>query len=755
MVGKSRGRRLATSYLVAAIVFLVFLMALFWRLWTPIDGAQRSFGWDAQWEYWGDLEYQFDAYADGELPLWNPYDRGGYPFVSDPQAGILYPGTWTLLAGAATVGEVDYWWIAVKVVMHFWLACFGTWVFLRRRGVHPAACYVGGLAFILSYPFLHNVFSALNWSIAWAPWVLASLDAWATRPTRWRGALVALLAALCMLAGAPASVWYSFLVIAPYAVYVVVSGLRRAGPAGSAERRDYGKEILVSAAFAAGLFLAMVAAQLLATANIVDHTVRDNRNLEFITFSTFGVDDLAALLIPRMLGGNTYLGAGVIIWAALALTAYASPRRLVLAGIAVAGFALALGHHGDFLAMGASAFEPFGMFRRAHRYLYVTQLPIAILAAEGLHELLSRPSADRNRTIVRATLVWGVLAVAIFGMGFVIQQKPTLDPQPLRDAFVLACLASVIAVWLTVMMARATGTWRLAFAYLAVVFVAGDLWFARGSDVEKRMHAIPRPEHDDLAERLEGVPLEARVYDREYLKFRPGIRLGIRDLAGYEDDPLALSRYATVRDWVKKKPQHLGHANVGWLLEAGRKKITRGKHAGLTSRSPGVWQVGQVAPTVMWVDRAEIVDGNGKDAWRALVDSEPGTRAVLEAGTLDQDQLARAQDGDIDRHAVAGRLVELGRNHLIAEIDAPAAGVVVIHETYFPGWSATVDGVAHQVVPANGMFRAILVDAGSHRIVMKYKPQGWHAMAMVSVLGFFVTATIVLLGYRRERRARS
>ena len=74
------GRRLASSYVVAALVFLLLLLALFWRLWTPIDGARRTFGWDAQWEYWGDLQFQLDAYragppAQSELAAWSAYAR--------------------------------------------------------------------------------------------------------------------------------------------------------------------------------------------------------------------------------------------------------------------------------------------------------------------------------------------------------------------------------------------------------------------------------------------------------------------------------------------------------------------------------------------------------------------------------------------------------------------------------------------------------------------------------------------------------
>ena len=753
MPERAIGRRIASSYAAAALVFLICLMALFWRLWTPIDGARRTFGWDAQWEYWGDLQYQLDAYSDGDLPLWNPYDRAGYPFHTDPQAGIFYPGTWLLLGGAALTGEADYWWIAVKVVLHFWLACFGAWVYLRRRGLHPAACYVGGFVFILSYPYLHNVFSALNWSMAWTPWVLAAIDHFAARPTRARGALLALAGAMCTLAGAPASFWYSLLIIAPYGVWAAVAGARGAGPRGSPERRAYLRAFAVAGATAAGLYLAMVAAQLRSTGSAVDQTVREARNLDFITESTFGIDDMVALLMPRMLGGNTYLGAGAIIWAAIALTAFVSGRRLVLAAVAVIGFACALGQTGDFLAFGASVFEPFGFFRRAHRYLYVTQLPIAILAAEGLDGVIRLEAREVARKILRGVLVWGVLALLIFGTGFAVTQRNNLDPQPLRDAFVLTCLSNAIAVWLTAMILTRTGSWKQVFAALAVLFVATDLWFARKSDVEQRMHALPSTKRDGEAAGMEGVPLGVRVYDRHYLGYRPGTRLHIRDFGGYEDDPLALSRYNALLDMVQRQPRQLGHANVGWFLDAHQRplKVAGSDTAAFTPVKKHVRKVNQVAPAVLWVDRATVVKGGAAEALAELVRHPPGTAAVLEEGTFDGELAAAGAGGDAA--PVSGRLVELGRNRLVAAIEAPAAGVVVIHESYFPGWRAWVDGEETAIAPANGVFRGLAVGPGRHEIVMEYSPPGWLALALVSLFGTLAAAVVAAVGWRRERRA--
>ena len=737
--------RRALPYGVAGAVFLVLLLALLWRLWTPIEGARRAFGWDAQWEYWGDLTFQLDAYRAGELPLWNPFDRLGYPFHGDPQAGILYPPSWLLLGASAAAGEVSFAVVAAKIILHLWLACFGVFVYLRRRGVAAAACYVGGIVFVVGYPHLHNLPSALNWNIAWAPWILAAVDHWAARPTRARGALVALTCALCALAGGPASFWFSILIVVPYGAWAIAHGARCAagGP------RGYLREALVSGVASLGLFLAMVAAQFHSTAAMVGQTVRDRRDLGFITESVFGMNDVAGLVMPRMVGSNTYVGAAAAVWAALALTAFFTRRRLVLACVAVLGIGLALGDAGDFLAAAASGFEPFGWFRRAHRYMYVAQLPIAILAAEGLHELMRVEPGELGRRIARALWFVGGAAVLIFGVGFAVNQKPGLGAQPLRDAFVLAGLAFAITVWLSLMLLRRGGGAR-ALACLAPVFVAGDLWFAHSEQIDKGLARVPDTSRDAVVAQLEGVPLAARVYDRAYLRYRPGIRLGLRDLGGYEDDPLSLSRYHRAFVRARRSPRLLGHINVGWLLEECDRAL-RGNRGGLIPIRRGVSRVARVAPAVMWADSAAVVDGADAAAG-ALFAAPAGSIAVVERGWLDPAGEERVGRADGAAAPVPGRLVELERNRLVAEIEAPADGIVVVHEAFFPGWSARVDGAPAEIIPANAAFRGVLVGPGRHRIEMAYSAGAWPTLALVSLLGFAGAALAALWPVLRARR---
>ncbi len=742
--------RKAAPYAVPALVFLAVLMAMFWRLWTPIDDARRAFGWDAQWEYWGDIQFQVDALRDGELPLWNPYDRGGYPFHGDPQTGLLYPPSWLLVLCAAIAGSTPWWVVAIKIIFHFWLAATGVFFFLRRRGNPTAACYAGGFLLILSYPYLHNTFSALNWNMAWAPWAMLAIDRWASAPSRGRAAWVALALGCCAMAGGPASFWYSLMVIVPYGTWAVVHHARRAD-----DRRAYLREAAITTGIAGAIVLGMILAQFSSTSAVVGQSVRSARDLKFITTSTFGIDDVTAFVIPRFTGGNQYLGYATILWIGVLLVAFPTARRLTLAGIAVVGVLTALGSHADFLSMEASILPPFGFFRRAHRYLYVVQLPIAILGAEGLAALLTMEDDKLRQRIRGAILVVGAMGILIFGVGVVVKAEAHTKAQPLRDAFALACVAVLATTWVTYMILRRTGGWQRAFGAIAVVVLCVDLWHARYNDVEIRMHPVPAPKHDRVAADLEGVPLDARIYDRKWFGYRPGIRLGIRDFGGYQDDPLALDRYDMLLRKAERAPRYLGHANVRYLAETGDKKTPKSAadNAALEKVKGGLWKLRDVAPTVMWVDRAQVATDR-KDALGRLLGATPGTAAVVEARSLTAAQRARAEQGDVARATVAGRVVAYERNRIAVEIDAPDDGIVIVHESYFPHWEAHVDGRAAAIVPANVQFRGVFVDAGKHRIEMEYRPPGYRALALLSPLAL-LAAIGLILWERRQQQSQS
>src|SRR5262249_39398422 len=61
-----------------------------------------------------------------------------------------------------------------------------------------------------------------------------------------------------------------------------------------------------------------------------------------------------------------------------------------------------------------------------------------------------------------------------------------------------------------------------------------------------------------------------------------------------------------------------------------------------------------------------------------------------------------------------------GTVELVAHLTTP--GLVVLADTYYPGWRLTVDGRAAEILQTNGSMRGALVRAGEHRLVYRYDP---------------------------------
>jgi hypothetical protein len=738
---------------VPALVLLALVLVMFWRLWTPLEGERRSFGYDAQWEYWGDVQFQVDSIGQGHLPMWNPYDRLGYPFHADPQTGTLYPPQWGLWAIAAVIGSVPWWLVAVKLVLHLWWAGLGAYLVCMRRKLPPAACYLAGILILTSYPVLHNAGSALNWSFAWTPWLLLALDAWTERPTAHRGGLVALTAAMGVLAGGLAGIWYGLLLAIPWGLIELQRHRTAAHRAGHG--KAYDRELLRSIAVAAGLFAMLVIAQLLATKALLPDTVRDRRGVEFIGTTVFDAVDVVGFFVPRMQGENTYLGLAPILWVGALLIVRPTGRNLIIGSVFILGALCAMGDRGPVLSALASIVPPFGMFRRAHRYLYVGVVPMAILAAEGM-AFLAAVTDERTRRVLRRglTIAAGV-ALAACVVGFAARARTPWAPDQVRDAFGFGVASAVIAGGLSWWLLRGGAEWRRIALGVATAAIGLELWVCRAKDIEAALTAVPVAHHDEVV-RVPDLPLEHRIYDRGWLGFRPGTRLALRDLGGYEGDPLALSRFEMVRQSVNEAPRRMAELGIAYYFESTEAalRIATEDAQVLTRAGNGRWTVKAPAPSVSWYDTAEIAADSGA-AWRAATAAPPGSKAVLEAGTLDADQVARAARVDAAATpVVAGRLEALDADSLRATIDAPGDGLVVINELYYArGWTAQIDGNDAPIVPAQGYARGVFVGVGHHVIALRYADGTYLLLVLLQPLALLIIGLLSWRGWRREHGA--
>ena len=85
------------------------------------------------------------------------------------------------------------------------------------------------------------------------------------------------------------------------------------------------------------------------------------------------------------------------------------------------------------------------------------------------------------------------------------------------------------------------------------------------------------------------------------------------------------------------------------------------------------------------------------------------------------------------------------------QVDAPDAGYLVLSETSYPGWSATVNGQAAPVEQVNGALRAVPVPAGAAKVSLRYWPASWTWGLIMAAAGFVFVVMALFLRPRKSR----
>jgi len=84
------------------------------------------------------------------------------------------------------------------------------------------------------------------------------------------------------------------------------------------------------------------------------------------------------------------------------------------------------------------------------------------------------------------------------------------------------------------------------------------------------------------------------------------------------------------------------------------------------------------------------------------------------------------------------------------ETDSPQPGLLVLTDTFFPGWTATVDQKPAEILATNYLFRGVYLAQGSHKVVFKYAPISF--TIGVNLAALCIAALILSFGYVLPRR---
>ncbi|MDE0311841.1 MAG: YfhO family protein [Caldilineaceae bacterium] len=126
---------------------------------------------------------------------------------------------------------------------------------------------------------------------------------------------------------------------------------------------------------------------------------------------------------------------------------------------------------------------------------------------------------------------------------------------------------------------------------------------------------------------------------------------------------------------------------------------------------------------------------------------EASAEAVAEWGLVDMDGSPAAEG--------AVSIISYAPERIVIRVSSERPGFLVLKDAYFPGWRATVNGEAVDVVPTNVLFRGVPVPAGESEVVFSYMPTAWLTSLGLSLAGgllWLVLASLTFIGAWRRKR---
>ena len=149
-----------------------------------------------------------------------------------------------------------------------------------------------------------------------------------------------------------------------------------------------------------------------------------------------------------------------------------------------------------------------------------------------------------------------------------------------------------------------------------------------------------------------------------------------------------------------------------------------------------------VVPGAEWVREEKEVfprlRAEGFDPRRTVIlEGEPGN--------------AREPAGDWQADGSRAMITHYGSNRIRITVETEAPGYLVLLETYFPGWEASVGGERRTIHAANGLFRAIRVEAGRQDVEFRYRPRSFLLGVMLAGAAGIALAGLLLVARLRRR----
>lgn len=762
--------RVFASELAISIALISAIWVIAVLHWTVKDAVVP---WDSKNQFYAFFRFLSETLHSGKWPFWNPYHYGGHPSVADPQSLIFSPVfvVWGAIDPFPTMRVFD-----IVVQAHLLIGGLAV-AFIGGRNHWPAASSVlAATMFMLGGPAsgrLQHTGIILSYSAF--PLALLLLELALERRSYMVALAFSVTAAGMALGRNQVALLLCALLISA-ALTEIVSSQQSA-------RYLRERTGVITVMVVAGSALLIV--PLLLTVQFASLSNRPTEVLGDALRGSLYPANLATIAIPDIFGTHSaYWGPGaatladvdltddsenylflgavpalLLLWFGIGGHRLWQPGRRLMACAFTVCCLFMLGRYTPFYGLGFRFIPGIDLFRRPTDASFVFTIAFAILVGHSLADYV-RDGLPKLRPLNALLAI--LASFAVIGSAIAFSARTGHAQDAARETFI--SLSVTLAAGLALFAMRGETTRARAAALVAFGAVVELLWWNTAS----RLNAAPwnayavleAPLGPDavaiaLLEKSIAIDHNRGDYPRVEVLGLGGAWQNLAVVRGWEAingyNPLRIGLYDRLvspgeQNWsvsLRQFPPSFNNYDSPLAKALGLTYLVLGSSlqdlqgllappsSELLLSGPPVWiyRIPGASPRVSLVSELEL------ESSRQDLASSSGAGHSDPSDDAQQPWHGSIAPRPAETSARAARIESSAPGRLDVVTTSTATEFLLVHDLYYPGWIAEVDGKQRPILRAGRLFRAVELPAGTHRVTFYFAPFGLENLEAASKLG--------------------
>ena len=687
-----------------------------------------------------------ESFLRGEMPLWNPLNNFGLPFLAQWNTMVLYPGSLLYVLFPLS------WSLGFFCVLHLYLGGLGMYQLTRNWTDSD----LGGVVAAIAYAFSGLTLTALMWpnnsaALGWLPWVLLAVDNGCRHGGR-KLLLAVVVGSMQMLTGAPEIILFTWLLV------VLRLAMTDALPLSTWSGR---------LAIVVALVTCLCAAQLLPFLDLLWHSQRSGRggNTQWAAGAYVWGNYFVPLLRTMKSSAGTFYQADQF-WV---VSTYAGIGTLMLAGVGVllrpdrwiktlaisgiVALVLSMGSKG-YLYHLLDEILPLGVMRYPAKFLVLVGVVLPILAAYGVKAVADSPTDQKRCPLLPSLFLvaggWAISMALVMPVNVAGETtQPIFANGLVRGSLLLSCWGFACA-WCK----RRQTRWSDWLAAGVVVILWADLKTQQPQltptiDRSNYTESIPISPKSGIESgramltaqalgELKGKTLPAldqtTVLHRLSLFDNLNLMEGVAKMDGLYS--LYLPRQQEIESLVYAGPHEVREPLADFV---GISHLSSPTNIFNWVHRPTAMPLVTVGQTPVFRP-AEVIP-------KAMAGTNFTPRSRVFLSEPFREQTPTGTNIVIRSHRITAHRIDI-------DVSAQTDGLITIAQAHYHPWRAKIDDQPTDILPVNHAFQAVAVTAGEHRVVLEYHDLAWRTGGGVSLLTL-IGLSILAWRWRRKETVAS